>query len=1327
MKPDDELRGLADDELDLSEIEWLSELLQEAADLAPPSLESHRQAEILRTPQAPPLLAWHQHWQVRTLVGAVAALLLLVFLVRPRPSADPLAALQREQAIIEEKLTALEGDRAFWQEQLARNRAMLEKLEPVADSAAMGEDYGEFAEKSYIQAKVKYLETRLAEADLSTDEREVLQADLQQWLARENGVVLPETTLLVTIAEDEPLSGRYKVRPGGYILMPRLPRIFVAGKTVREAEEVIQQELKAQRILDSATVQLEVAHGQPPAKPVAAAMSMIVPGHTPQEQQTWEQNSVAERGERVSAQAQAFETRAEAVVAEKAPGSARQFDKDGDGLTVWFAEKHGEVDSLYGQSTNGTQPAAEPEVLFDEAVPHFLGDRPVVAGTVVAGRTSGGLPELSTPVTGTLFRRDGEAAKAPEDDYAWEAGGKGGGGGNGVAPDAWPAAGLENMPPAPKKPSLKAKGKKILENSKLVEHSEISVGYADDLSTTGAGFSSGKDEVVTADAGALLGVNADVGGERRYFGDYDAEPLDVAGVLVQQPTNGHSAIREIPPVVSDSRRGRRGGGDGEAKRFSRAEAGIELKGKALNRHLGREFAGEEAEQAPTSLSWETVVAGDGARPKSATKVPAKLREQQSKQLAKESEGSDQSAEKALKDISATYFGHPAALDEVADLDVLAPDDGPVSSVAGVKSGNKGVSDWSEDSEQKWAFRLGASHRDGDDVIDSSLTHGYLNGAAHFKGSDSTLVLNNTDAKSQQGGQGQQVPSAKAGITAEIAGPESGQLSEPSARGYRMKQEESLRRELEVAEAEPKAKRASELQAKLAKTKKLLSPGGGSGKIAEDDYKTYSSVEGLQVRINELTESRQGLHSEAAYAKSVDLPPAPSEPAPPVNPFVLTEKDALSTFALESEAASYVLSRRYIRAGYQPPPAIVRMEEFVNAFDYNYPEDTGSRTFAVHASAAPAPFGKGLTLLKIGVRGKVIGRDGRKPAHLVFVIDASGSMARPDRLPMVRESLAMLLSQMGSEDKVSLVSYASRAHLLLDGAPVAQRDHILATIDRIACTAATNVLDGVRLGYQLAARHFRPNAVNRVILCSDGVANVGPDDANAMLQMVQEQRQQGIAITTVGVGAGSYNDNLMEQLANRGDGNYVYIDTLAEAKRVFVDNFSATLNTIARDVKIQVAFNPDRVRRYRLIGYENRAVKDQDFRNDKVDAGEIGSGQSATALYELELHEGAEAEDLGTVFLRYKEIDDGRVTEFASRLRADLPRRRTPAEDPRFFVAAAVAEFAEILRQSPHAKRSTLYDVEQLLLQSSQALPHDSQVAELLRLVRAAKDQPVFGQ
>jgi Ca-activated chloride channel family protein len=459
-----------------------------------------------------------------------------------------------------------------------------------------------------------------------------------------------------------------------------------------------------------------------------------------------------------------------------------------------------------------------------------------------------------------------------------------------------------------------------------------------------------------------------------------------------------------------------------------------------------------------------------------------------------------------------------------------------------------------------------------------------------------------------------------------------------------------------------------------------------------------------------------------------LPSAPTKPAPPVNPFVLTEKDAQSTFALEADTAAYTLSRRYISKGYNPPPAVVRMEEFINAFDYQYPAQT-VRTFTVHAEAAPAPFGKKLTLLKVGVRGKVLGRDGRKRAHLIFVVDASGSMARRDRMPLVQHALSLLVSQLNPDDRVTLVTYGSRSRLMMEAMPAAQHNHIGRALAAIECGNATNMLSGIQTGYELARRHYKAGDVNRIILCSDGVANLGPADADAILSMVEDNRGQGITFTSVGVGAGSYDDGMMEQLANRGDGNYVYIDSAAEARRVFVDNFSATLQNIARDVKIQVEFNPAKVRRYRLIGYENRDIADKDFRNDKVDAGEIGSGQSATALYELELHDSAAAEsvDFGTVFVRYKAVDDDKVTEFARRLAPEVSRLRTPQTDPRFFLAACVAEFAEILRNSEHAGTRDLHAMKQLLIEVANALPLDNKVQELLKLVENAQGQPVYGK
>jgi Ca-activated chloride channel family protein len=463
-------------------------------------------------------------------------------------------------------------------------------------------------------------------------------------------------------------------------------------------------------------------------------------------------------------------------------------------------------------------------------------------------------------------------------------------------------------------------------------------------------------------------------------------------------------------------------------------------------------------------------------------------------------------------------------------------------------------------------------------------------------------------------------------------------------------------------------------------------------------------------------------SQATAAKTVvdddPLPPAPAQPAPPVNPFTLTAKDALSTFALESESASWNLMRRYVNRGYLPPQAVVRMEEFVNYFDYNY-DAQPERTFTVHTAAAASPFGKNLTLLKVGVRGKVLGRDGKKPAHLVFLIDTSGSMGRPDRLPLVQQGLSMCLDQLQPTDRVTLISYGSHSRLLLESVPAQQKGRIRAAINAVETGSATNMAEGIRTAYDLAKRHYRGGQVNRIILCSDGVANIGPAEADDLLASVARYRQQGISFTSIGVGAGAYDDRMMEQLANQGDGQYVYIDSRAEARRTFVDNFSATLNYIARNVKIQVEFDPEIVRRYRLIGYENRNIADKDFRNDKVDAGEIGSGQSATALYELELTTPDPQTDLGTVCVRHMEVETDEVHEFARPITPNLLRERSPEQDPRFHLALCAAEFAEILRGSEYTTH-TLDDLEQHLIPVANSLPLDERVQEFLQLVRKAQ-------
>lgn len=458
-----------------------------------------------------------------------------------------------------------------------------------------------------------------------------------------------------------------------------------------------------------------------------------------------------------------------------------------------------------------------------------------------------------------------------------------------------------------------------------------------------------------------------------------------------------------------------------------------------------------------------------------------------------------------------------------------------------------------------------------------------------------------------------------------------------------------------------------------------------------------------------------------------LPPASIFREAPVNPWVMTERDRFSTFASDVDSASYALCRAYLRSGYLPPRGAVRMEEFVNAFDYNYPRRAAG-VFNVFAQAAPAPFaqsGEDTTLLKIGVQGRVVGCEGRKLAHLVFVVDTSGSMATPDRLPLVQESLKMLVGALGPNDCVSLVTYSRQASLLLEAVPVSRREDILAAVDKLRAGGPTNLLTGLEAGYDLARREFVAGRINRVILCSDGAANIGQTDSDVMVDRVGGYRRHGITLTVAGFGRGGYNDELMETLAKRGDGSYLFIDSHEQARQVFVEKMSATLQTIALDAKIQVEFDPSRVRRYRLIGYEKRAIADEDFRNDAVVAAEVGSGQSSTALYEVELtgERGPQAGPLGTVYVRYRDPDTRQVEEIAHRLDARILASPSVEDDPRFYLAAAAGRFAEILRESPHAKSGTLDPVDRVMQRVVRALPLDDRAAELLSLIRRAKDLP----
>ena len=437
-----------------------------------------------------------------------------------------------------------------------------------------------------------------------------------------------------------------------------------------------------------------------------------------------------------------------------------------------------------------------------------------------------------------------------------------------------------------------------------------------------------------------------------------------------------------------------------------------------------------------------------------------------------------------------------------------------------------------------------------------------------------------------------------------------------------------------------------------------------------------------------------------------------------NPFIDTEDDHLSTFGMDVDTGSYSVTRRYLTDGYLPPPEAVRVEEFVNSFDYNYDPPTDS-AFAIHIDGAPSKFGEGkrLQLLHIGLQGRVIPDEHRKDAVLTFVIDVSGSMEKENRLELVKKALTLLVDQLRPTDKVGIVVYGSRGRLVLPHTGLEQRSEVLAAINSLMPGGSTNAEEGLRIGYDLAWRHLSVNHINRVILCSDGVANVGKTGPDAILKEIRTYVDKGITLSTVGFGMGNYNDVLMERLANTGNGSYAYVDTLSEAKRIFVENLTGTLQVIAKDAKIQVDFNPGVVSRFRLLGYENRRLEHEQFRDDAVDAGEVGSGHQVTALYEVKLHPDATGK-MATVSIRYADADSHRVTEVSEEITVSQLHESFDSAPATFRLAAAVAEFAEILRESYWAKDGNLDSVRQVVKDAFPEIDSEG-VVELMYLVNKA--------
>ena len=438
-----------------------------------------------------------------------------------------------------------------------------------------------------------------------------------------------------------------------------------------------------------------------------------------------------------------------------------------------------------------------------------------------------------------------------------------------------------------------------------------------------------------------------------------------------------------------------------------------------------------------------------------------------------------------------------------------------------------------------------------------------------------------------------------------------------------------------------------------------------------------------------------------------------------NPEVITRVESMSTFAADVDTASYPLARNYLVDGNLPPKAAIRTEEFVNYFDYGL-EAPKEDDFTVHLTAAPSPFAaEGSALLSIGIQAREVEAEARPPMNLVFVIDKSGSMDG-ERMELVKRSLELLIDQIREDDSLGIVAFDSRAHLVLEPTPARERWKLREAVRNLTTGGSTNAGEGLAMGYKLIEQRFDPDHINRVVLASDGVANTGETDQVRILKQVQAQAEAEVDLTALGVGMGNHNDVFLEQLANQGDGSCHYIDDFEEAKRVLVDQFLGTLVTIARDVKIQVEFDDAQVQRWRQLGYENRSLRHEDFRNDSVDAGEVGSGHTVTALYELSGLQGDAEGPLVTVRLRWFPDGANQAVEREYSLAASAITSRWGLAPSHLRLAGVAGQYAEVLRRSHHARNdsySTLLEEAKKLAQESS----DPEVAELRDMIRRTAD------
>jgi Ca-activated chloride channel family protein len=477
--------------------------------------------------------------------------------------------------------------------------------------------------------------------------------------------------------------------------------------------------------------------------------------------------------------------------------------------------------------------------------------------------------------------------------------------------------------------------------------------------------------------------------------------------------------------------------------------------------------------------------------------------------------------------------------------------------------------------------------------------------------------------------------------------------------------------------------------------------------------------------------------------------------PPENAFEPVAANPLSTFSIDVDTASYANIRRFLTQNNQlPPPAAVRIEEMLNYFRYDYPQPEGDVPFSVTTEVATCPWNADHRLVRVGLKGKEIAREKRPVSNLVFLLDVSGSMQPANKLPLVREAMKLLVRELSENDRVAIVVYAGASGQVLDSTTGDQKDTIMAAIDNLQAGGSTNGAGGIQQAYDVAMQHFIKGGTNRVILATDGDFNVGITDRDQLVKLIDDKAKSGVFLTTVGFGMGNLKDATLEQLADKGNGNYAYVDTLAEARKVFVEEMAGTLITIAKDVKVQIEFNPAEVASYRLIGYENRRLAAEDFNDDKMDAGEIGAGHTVTALYELmpvgqsngganpglpagaaantgvdplryqkpaaakvELTDTANSGELFTLKLRYKQ-PDGDTSKLIEHPVKDSGKAYREASGD-FKFAASVAAFGMTLRHSRHRGSITLDGIKELA-QEGRSFDPSGYRSEFLTLIEKAQ-------